>query len=310
MAAAPAPSDARVPCPLCGGLIHPIAGRCKHCKADLSRHQAARPASAMPLPSLLVAPSAPSSGPPPSPYAPGAKSVPYAPSTAAEMPAAARTVLPPRPSESSTNVSSWRSWPVVVIVLAMAAIIVAVVLMVWPAKPRDAGTRSRGTEPAPERMQTQPELAPHATTPPQPTMPPAARDPWADDPGPQGSAAPDPDSDQTSVDPAIPDIDDVPAPTARPQGRRPGPGGQSAVIFSMVSRMCRKLAQCGSLDSSVAGLCAGMGRMGAAPPASCPAAERCLSHIDTLPCGMASDDVGMLTTLMAKFQDCADATRC
>ena len=40
VAARPGPSDARVPCPLCGGLIHPIAGKCKHCKADLTAHRA------------------------------------------------------------------------------------------------------------------------------------------------------------------------------------------------------------------------------------------------------------------------------
>ena len=52
VAARPGPSDARVPCPLCGGLIHPIAGKCKHCKADLTGYHAARPAASTPLPSL------------------------------------------------------------------------------------------------------------------------------------------------------------------------------------------------------------------------------------------------------------------
>ena len=42
----PWPSDARVPCPLCGGLIHPIAGRCKHCKADLADAPRRAPAAA------------------------------------------------------------------------------------------------------------------------------------------------------------------------------------------------------------------------------------------------------------------------
>ena len=27
--------EARVPCPVCRGPIHPVAGRCKHCRADL-----------------------------------------------------------------------------------------------------------------------------------------------------------------------------------------------------------------------------------------------------------------------------------
>ena len=29
------PMDARIPCPVCGQEIHPVAGRCKHCKTDL-----------------------------------------------------------------------------------------------------------------------------------------------------------------------------------------------------------------------------------------------------------------------------------
>src|SRR4051812_23007406 len=50
----PNPADARVPCPLCGGLIHPIAGKCKHCKGDLSALRGARPSAVASLPSLLA----------------------------------------------------------------------------------------------------------------------------------------------------------------------------------------------------------------------------------------------------------------
>ncbi|MBZ0235260.1 MAG: prepilin peptidase, partial [Deltaproteobacteria bacterium] len=35
--ATPAAVEPRTACPACGGQIHPIAGRCKHCKADLTR---------------------------------------------------------------------------------------------------------------------------------------------------------------------------------------------------------------------------------------------------------------------------------
>src|SRR5205814_5764562 len=48
----PGLGDARVPCPLCGGLIHPVAGRCKHCKEDLSTFRAGRPQAAATLPAL------------------------------------------------------------------------------------------------------------------------------------------------------------------------------------------------------------------------------------------------------------------
>ena len=62
-AKAPGPADARIPCPLCGGLIHPIAGRCKHCKGDISTTRSSRPAATA-LPALQ--PSAPQANP----YAP------------------------------------------------------------------------------------------------------------------------------------------------------------------------------------------------------------------------------------------------
>lgn len=37
MAAPVAMSPGRVPCPLCGLPVHPIAGRCRHCRSDLTR---------------------------------------------------------------------------------------------------------------------------------------------------------------------------------------------------------------------------------------------------------------------------------
>src|SRR5215468_11730384 len=119
----PEARDARIPCPLCGGLIHPIAGKCKHCKADLSAYRAARPAAAAPLPALH--PSATAGNGPPAPIV-----------HAVAMPPAMQAVLPPRPTTRVATAqaagSAWRSWPIVVIVVAMMAIVAAVVLMVWP----------------------------------------------------------------------------------------------------------------------------------------------------------------------------------
>src|SRR6185503_10085345 len=97
VAARPGPSDARVPCPLCGGLVHPIAGKCKHCKAELTGYQAARPAASTPLPSLHKAPAAPSAGNGHSPHTNGHPA--HAPITAAIATAQeVQPVLPPRPT--------------------------------------------------------------------------------------------------------------------------------------------------------------------------------------------------------------------
>jgi len=343
-AARPVPAEARVPCPLCGGAIHPIAGRCKHCKADLAHRQPARPASATPLPSLqggastatrspyAPGPASPYAAPSSTPYSVAhgapAQHVQHAPSLATSshasapiahaapsiaLPPAATTVLPSAAPVEDARVSTWRSWPVIVIALAMAAIVVAVVLMVWPTTPRDAGKRSLGAEPAPERMQTQPELAPR----PAPSRPAPPRDPWADppsaapDPRPAPNAAPAP-ADPSAAD-DTPDTDDDTIdnlPTPRARTGRAQLQGRGTVMLAMVEHMCRKLAQCGGSSPSVSAMCASL-RRGAVPPASCPSASRCLAHIDTLPCDSAGDsDVNLLTTLMTQFQDCAEAMQC
>jgi hypothetical protein len=258
-AARPGPSDARVPGPLCGGLIHPIAGKCKHCKADLASFQASRPAAATPLPALSTVASRPQRAIPSAPVAapaygspaasayaglpavsayaapaasayagtlaasayaapaastytglPAASTYAGTPAAAAYagLPAAAQTVLPPRPTSrgqvAEPRVSSWRSWPVVVIALAMLAIVIAVVLMVWPvSSQRDAGKRSSRPQPAPERMDTEPEVS---TPPPSPAQGGSPRNPS----GLQPQAAPAPDR---PIDPWAPEPD-VPLPQA------------------------------------------------------------------------------------------------
>src|SRR4051812_24490750 len=142
-ASGPEARDARVPCPLCGGLVHPIAGRCKHCKADLGAYRAARPAASTPLPALH----------------PAASGAPGPTAHAVAVPPAAQAILPSRPPRASTRQpagSAWRSWPVVVIVVAMMAIVAAVVLMVWPTGRGQPGKHTLQPPPAPERMDPQP----------------------------------------------------------------------------------------------------------------------------------------------------------
>ena len=211
-ARSPGPADARLPCPLCGGLIHPIAGRCKHCKGDLSAIRGARPAAAAALPALASV-KASASGPSEVPGAPvttaphdglarhyagptvaasprsrGASPVVAAPpvrlvgaGTASRADSA--PILPPRPTgrmQAHGTRRALRSWPLIVIAIAALAIVAAVILMMWPpAKPgAAAATGAPGRNggalemPAPDRMPTDP----GATTPqPRPTQP---ADPW------------------------------------------------------------------------------------------------------------------------------------
>ncbi|HEY0992703.1 MAG TPA: hypothetical protein VGD80_36870 [Kofleriaceae bacterium] len=321
VAARPGPSDARVPCPLCGGLVHPIAGKCKHCKAELTGYQAARPAASTPLPSLHKS-AAPAPAPTPSA---GNGHGPQTNGHAAHAPIAAaiataqeiQPVLPPRPTTRSHTAepvaSAWRSWPVLVIVLAMIAIVVAVVLMVWPAAAARAGDSGKRLQPppAPERMPTTvPDIkptvpdrrnqgaAPHAAVP----------DPWA--PGAVTPAPADP-----SAKPDADDLDDddlsLKDPFADPRlGRglklnRPG-----TLFATMVVHLCRKMVECGLDDPMVTSQCDRFSRVIPAPLPSCPAATRCYQHIDAMACGKQPTSLAHVGTLLRQFTDCSDAIRC
>src|SRR4051812_29811244 len=155
--------DGRIPCPQCGGLVHPVAGRCKHCKQDLAALRTGRSAAATPLPALHngrggsgpVANAMPQMIAAIAPHPIAVPQAAYTPNLANSGP-----VLPPRMTGRSAAVrapkSSWKSWPMLVIVLASVAIVVAVILMVWPPGQTDAGRKMLSQPPAPERMETDP----------------------------------------------------------------------------------------------------------------------------------------------------------
>lgn len=182
----PGIADARVPCPLCGGLIHPVAGRCKHCKEDLTSFRAGRPQAAAALPPL--------GGPPPVPN--GTNGHAAAAAIPVAMPAreGSQPILPPRTTTRSLPVArpraAWRSWPMLVIALAAIAIVAATVILIMPPGERKRDGKM-SSPPAPERMDVnplpdqhdqidpwgEPGTVPHTPDPlptPPPSMPPPA----------------------------------------------------------------------------------------------------------------------------------------
>jgi hypothetical protein len=329
VAARPGASEARVPCPLCGGLIHPIAGKCKHCKADLAPHRAARPAANAPLPALH--PAAGGNGHANgyvgthAPHSPSAHVAPR--SVAAE--GASQPILPPRPeghsypTELEPRTPGWRSWPVLVMVAATIAIVAAVVLMVWPTHGgrRDLeGKHPMAVPPAPERMQTEPDVRSQPQANPQlqpkPSQPGATRDPWSDPASPPpadpNAGANDPDDDDhdagASIDPfASPRPR---APSALPNRRRIPLNSAGAVWFAIAEHMCRKLDQCGTDDPIGKRACTKISRGAVPSPAGCPAADRCLQHIDTMSCGSMDIGLAQLSVLLNQVRDCTDALSC
>ena len=271
-----------MPCPMCGGLIHPIAGRCKHCKEDLSALRAGRPQAQAPLPSLQNTGIPMASAP--------------LPQMIQQARDASQPILPPRPTGRGVAAqnprSMWKSWPMLVIVLASIAIVVAVVFMFWPPS-ADAGKRMLQPPPAPERMETNP-------------LPPPGQgnnngaDPWGGhsqaDP-PKARQTPDPPS-----APAPPDPNDL----LSPFGGSPPAG--TDVTVAMLAHACKKMKSCptGADDDVLANACDALAVVGqgSAPP-TCDAAKRCFDAIDKMDC---SDSFGgSPMAAMASMQACATA---
>lgn len=316
-------------------MIHPIAGRCKHCKGDLSALRSTRPAAAATLPSLLA------TGAPQNPYVGGAvpagpaaqlhaqqqAAAPPSPQYAPQVPRVhpanahlavpiamrtddeAQPILPPRPTgrmaAAQQHGAAWRSWPVIVIAIAVVAIVTAVVLMVWP--PGGTTRANAGTlapPPAPERMDTNPMPGPQGSL-----------DPWNNRPG----AAPDPAPTRPQL-PSSPDIDDIdPDPDSlanpfRGGGNSLGSLGGSGMLglFSAVlSRACDRLASCPNASSVTRMACTSMRQtlpQSAAP--TCAAAQRCMASLDRVMTCDDNLDPTVVLGLMNGMQDCAEAMRC
>ena len=336
---------------MCGGLIHPIAGKCKHCKGDLAGVRGGRPAAAQALPSIIATNSAAlnaSTNGHASSYAPPGLSPngasyngtnglngtngsghsnghrAYTPSPMAAqhvaMPMqlarqyeehAGPSILPPRPTgrmpqAASPRTAWWKSWPLIVIVLAVLAIVTAVVLMVWPpgksAAAEGEPTKANKMLPTPERMETNP-------LPPKDQPPAKSGDPWNDNnqPGARIDIPDDPDDDLAGGTPT------PPPPPGRPSTGRSSITGSGAVMLEVSLHFCDRAATC-SNDDMLKALCdqtkSSMKLFDVQPPTSCASRTRCLQHVDTLDCTVDFSMSG-LTQLTTKVQDCVEAvTRC
>jgi hypothetical protein len=312
---------------MCGGLIHPIAGKCKHCKGDLAGLRNARPAAAAALPSI-IATNGTHLNPPTNGHghanghnghANGHANGRNGQASYAPIPMAAQHVampmqlarqyeenpiLPPRPTgRMQTTVpraSWWKSWPLIVIVLAVLAIVTAVVLMVWPpgkSAAADNGEMKGGKAmPAPERMETNP-------LPPKDQPPAKSGDPWNDNkPGARIDIPDDPDDDLAGRGGPSGGLGlgGGPKPTLR---------GTDAMAMEVTQALCDRAAIC-SNDATLKALCTQTRQslqMFDLQPPTCAARPRCLAHIKALDCDMAFD-MSALATLTSKIQDCVEAT--
>ncbi len=150
------PED-RIPCPLCGGLVHPVAGRCKHCKGDLVALRTGKPQAHAALPALGPRTNEPVEPRPPAPHvapqhlieqaarayvatgpmvfppdAPRPAALDPSTATFSRGPEPARQVLPPRPTGRmfAAQAPSAPVWPVIVIVIATLAVMFSIAAIV------------------------------------------------------------------------------------------------------------------------------------------------------------------------------------
>jgi hypothetical protein len=298
-------------CPLCGGDVHAVAGRCKHCKQDLvelrarqalaAAPPAARPSNAAPGPAP-----APAAGPPPSapvaPAAPAPRSDPAAGtppngtaaagtrSTARPEPAARNQPAPapapaPRPAPIATRPprvrgSWWNRWPLVAGGAALFLLGLAAGMMF---------ERSRAAAPASEPIPAAGAATPRPMPEPMPTTP-------------------------------------LPLPTPAPAPAPDDlPGAPAAGIDEFTTRLgatlCDKAVDCGLFPASNRGDCVEVVDQGFDPDAASrvaagecrfdrAAAAGCLEIIDRLGCDAGAGIDTLLGALSGKLRECERAFQC
>lgn len=292
-----------IPCPACGGPVHPIASRCKHCKADLltMREQAARAARAERMGAPVPGQPAPLQNGPalrqthkasPPPMAARRDQTPAPTPAPTTTRAASPRPLTPAPVVVYAQPSAWsRRWPIAVSAVAIAAIAVSLVLLL-----RDGDGENDGT---PERIRS-------------------------------GSQSPR----------NIPD--DMPAPNmggpGQPQGKfdpQPFPGGQGApaprkwstapdasmFVVAMIETGCAKLQDCGIRDAFTGLACQEASKSAAdadldrkVQSGECHydrvAADACLSAIGRMSCDLSGGDFDQMLSQATSLLDCSSAFVC
>ncbi|MCE9580455.1 MAG: hypothetical protein K8W52_45470 [Deltaproteobacteria bacterium] len=299
-------AEPRTGCPVCGNPIHPIAGKCKHCKTDLVklRRQAHAAAQAQ-AQAVAQAPAAPLPWPPvrAAASAPVARAPQVAVPPAVPPPVVMPTIVD-EPAVASR--SRWSQiWPIAVAIIAAIAIIVCVVLLI-------GGNKSAGAVPDGEKIKPPP-AADNMNT-----NPLSQADPW--------NGAPPPSSGNTNPGgPAVPAPAPVPAPPppAAPSAGGPTPRAEE-FVGAMYTAVCKRLDACGTGGPDLKATCdvlatsvQNMDSMTHDQFASgactyhVTRAERCLRAIEQMPCGQGgSFDVTAMTTLVAGMGDCANAVEC
>lgn len=323
-------------CPVCRGEIHAIAGRCKHCKADLVdlRERASRAARAQaigavvpPPPQRPPAPAAAVQITPPTAAAPAPPPpvVESAPATWVDAPPPAMSsgtppmgtpeVAPPAVDvwqQSYTMAppparSSWsRRWPLVVSAVALLAIGISIGMLAERWRQGHGGTDDGRIKNASTRPHQVPDNMPLPLL-----------------PGPGAPHQIDPDQ----VAPSTPG----PVPSPANPGSRFGMGGGSdpgdagafkTFTASLTDSLCKKLSECGVIDSATQSVCQAFAQQFDPDDAAAKvargecsfnqrAADACLRAVADLRCDAAgSADMMDLLSKSNQVGECAQAYVC
>ncbi len=278
-------------CPVCGGAIHPIAGRCKHCKTDLVK--LAEHTSRADRASRMAAPAAMPEG-----HVTVPQAAPTAPTqVAGSAPAPAPTSIPPAPTLATAPApgSAWaRRWPYAVGGIALIAIGISVGILVK--QPADDGAPNRtesGRSPhmIPDHMQ-------------QPS-PPIGQAPSF--PGPHGS-----------LPPGMPGMPGAPSSPPSSTGAAPSAG---TFTVALTNAVCAKLTDCGQMDDFSVLLCHELAAQLEDPDAEArvrrgecrydaAAAATCLDTIGNLDCSAQTTDVMSLMGQTSSLLECTSVYVC
>jgi hypothetical protein len=282
--------DPRTACPACGGPVHPIAGRCKHCKADLTRLRAGHAPVAAPAvarPALVALGGGNGSG---NGHGPGhgqaapAGSWPTPLGMPPPGPASTTTVSAATHTPGDDTPSTWSTrWPLLVAALAIVAIVASVAMLLFGGN-NDEKTGSkakRNNGPAPELMPT---------------------DPGAHQVAPNGGQF-DP-NDPALPTPTIPD----PAPPPPPAPTPPSPSANlprdiEDFMRQSATALCERVTSCGGFDETVTTLCqmapSMIPQMASQLESMCPdfdgtAARECVDSLSRFPCPSGNGGTDMM----------------
>jgi hypothetical protein len=165
--------------------------------------------------------------------------------------------------------------------------------MFWLPPSNESDAHTLKPPPAPERMDMNPI--------PPPSSAPQPADPWGAPPHAQ-LQRPTPRMPAAPIDPVDPFADPGSAPL--------GGTGNLDFLATFGRHLCDRLSQCGNTSEDVVSYC---NYMKAIPqpansgPPTCPAAKRCLEHVDAMSCSTQPDDAQAVAQIMTQVPDCLDA---